>query len=127
MPQVRNIHATVVHGRDQRAHVASRRPPIRAEIANANATENPTYPMYSIGGCATIAGSCSRGFKSLPSGGTGNRRANGLEVNSMNSRKPVLTIAITDNTRATISSGRWLLNKVTATIQTVSMKVQSSS
>ena len=36
------IHATVVHGRDQRAHVASRRPPSSAAIANANATENPT-------------------------------------------------------------------------------------
>ena len=39
---VRNIQASVVHGRDQRAHVASSRPPINAAIANANATENPT-------------------------------------------------------------------------------------
>ncbi len=39
---VRNDHATVVHGRDQRAHVASSRPPISAAIANANATEKPT-------------------------------------------------------------------------------------
>ena len=39
---VRNDHAAVVHGRDQRAHVASSLPPISAAIANANATENPT-------------------------------------------------------------------------------------
>ena len=39
---VRNDHAAVVHGRDQRAHVASSLPPSNAAIANANATENPT-------------------------------------------------------------------------------------
>ena len=39
---VRNDHAAVVHGRDQRAHVASSLPPSSAAIANANATENPT-------------------------------------------------------------------------------------
>jgi hypothetical protein len=37
-----NIHATIVQGRDQRAHAASSRPPSNAEIAKANATENPT-------------------------------------------------------------------------------------
>jgi len=42
MPSVRNIHASVVHGRDQRAHVASSRPPRSAAIANAKATEKPT-------------------------------------------------------------------------------------
>ena len=42
MPTVRNDHATVVHGRDQRAHAASSRPPISAATANANATEKPT-------------------------------------------------------------------------------------
>ena len=39
---VRNDHAASVHGRDQRAHVASSLPASRAAIANANATENPT-------------------------------------------------------------------------------------
>ena len=39
---VRKHHASVVHGRDQRAHVASSRPPSNAAMANANATENPT-------------------------------------------------------------------------------------
>ena len=33
-----------------RAHVASSFPLISADTAKANATENPTYPMYSIGG-----------------------------------------------------------------------------
>ncbi len=42
MPSVRKIQATVVHGRDQRAHAASSRPPSSAAIANENATENPT-------------------------------------------------------------------------------------
>jgi hypothetical protein len=32
----------VVHGRDQRAQVASSRPPISAATANENATEKPT-------------------------------------------------------------------------------------
>jgi hypothetical protein len=38
----RNAQATMVHGRDQRAHAASRRPPINAAMAKANATEKPT-------------------------------------------------------------------------------------
>jgi hypothetical protein len=42
MPMVRNIQAVVVHGRDQRAHVASSLPPSSAAIAKANTTENPT-------------------------------------------------------------------------------------
>ena len=42
MPSVKNIHATSVHGRDQRAQAASSRPLIKAAIANANATEKPT-------------------------------------------------------------------------------------
>jgi hypothetical protein len=45
MPMVRKDHAAVVHGRDQRAHAASRRPSMSAASANANATEKPTYPM----------------------------------------------------------------------------------
>ncbi len=39
---VRKLHATVVHGRDQRAHAASSLPPISAATAKENATENPT-------------------------------------------------------------------------------------
>ena len=42
MPSVRKTQATVVHGRDQRAQAASRRPLSSAAIANANATEKPT-------------------------------------------------------------------------------------
>ena len=106
MPIVRNIHATVVHGRDQRAHVASRRPDSSAAIAKANATEKPTYPMYSIGGWITIPGSCSRGLRSRPSSAPGMRRSNGFDVSSMKRRKPTLTSPITPSTRATISSGR---------------------
>ena len=39
---VRNAQATVVHGRDQRAQVASSLPPSSAAMAKANATEKPT-------------------------------------------------------------------------------------
>ena len=42
MPMVRHDHAAVVQGRVQRAQVASSLPSIRAAMANANATENPT-------------------------------------------------------------------------------------
>ena len=38
MPSVRNTQAIVVHGRDQRAHVASSRPASSAAIAKENAT-----------------------------------------------------------------------------------------
>ena len=38
----RNAQATVVHGRDQRAQVASSLPPSSAAMAKANATEKPT-------------------------------------------------------------------------------------
>ena len=62
--------------------------------------------MYSIGGWITIPGSCNRGFRSRPSAAGGKSRSKGLEVSSMNSRKPTLTNPITPTTRATISSGR---------------------
>ena len=42
MPSVRNTQATVVQGRDQRAHAASSRPESSAATANAYATEKPT-------------------------------------------------------------------------------------
>ena len=44
--------------------------------------------MYSSGGWNTMPGSCSSGFKSRPSAAAGNSRSNGLDVSSMNSRKP---------------------------------------
>ena len=39
---VRKIQAAVVQGRVQRAHCASRLPPISAATAKAKATERPT-------------------------------------------------------------------------------------
>ena len=42
MPMVKKAQATVVQGRDQRAHAASSRPPISAAMAKAKATEKPT-------------------------------------------------------------------------------------
>ena len=39
---VRKIQAAVVHGRVQRAQVASSLPPISAAMAKAKATEKPT-------------------------------------------------------------------------------------
>ena len=67
MPRVKKIHAAVVHGLDQRAHAASKRPDNKEAIANAKATEKPTYPIYSIGGWNTKPGSCNRGFNDRPS------------------------------------------------------------
>jgi hypothetical protein len=45
MPSVRKHHATVVHGRDQRAQAASSRPESSAATAKQKATEKPTYPI----------------------------------------------------------------------------------
>ncbi|MHC2272430.1 hypothetical protein ACVILJ_007813 [Bradyrhizobium diazoefficiens] len=42
MPSVRNIQATSVHGRTQRAQAASIRPSISAAMAKENEIENPT-------------------------------------------------------------------------------------
>ncbi len=39
---VRNVHAASVHGRTQRAHIASSSPDRSAAMAKANATEKPT-------------------------------------------------------------------------------------
>ena len=44
MPMVRQIHASSVHGRTQRAQAASTRPSIKAATAKEKATEKPTYP-----------------------------------------------------------------------------------
>ena len=43
----------------------------------------------------------------------------------MKARKPALIRPITPSTRATMSSGRWLLNTLTATIHTESIRHQS--
>ena len=83
--------------------------------------------MYSMGGWITMPGSCSSGFRSRPSAAAGSRRSNGLEVNSMNSRKPTLIMAITESMRASISRGKCRLNTVTASIHTVSISTHSSS
>ena len=56
-----------------------------------------------------MPGSCNKGLRSRPSGAAGSRRSNGLEVSSMNSRKPMLTRPMTARMRATTGSGRWLL------------------
>ena len=42
MPPVRNIQATSVHGRTQRAQEASMRPSMRAATEKEKQTENPT-------------------------------------------------------------------------------------
>ena len=42
MPRVRNIQASSVHGRTQRAQAASMRPSISAAMAKENAMEKPT-------------------------------------------------------------------------------------
>src|SRR5471030_2867990 len=127
MPSVRKVHAAVVHGRDQRAQAASSSPDNNAETANENATAKPTYPMYRMGGCETMPGSCSNGLRSRPSIAGGKRRVNGLEVQSMNATKPALIQLITPSTRATMGRGSCLLNTDTAAIHHVSSKVQSSS
>jgi hypothetical protein len=73
----------------------------------------------------TMPGSCNSGFRSRPSAGTGNRRSNGFDVVSMNSRKPTLTSPMTPMTRAAISSGRWRLLIETASVQLESMSTHS--
>ena len=83
--------------------------------------------MYSIGGWIARPGSCSSGFSEAPSNGAGKRRSNGFEVISMNSRKPILTMPMTDSTRAMSTSGRCLLNSATAAVQTDSVSAHSSS
>jgi len=74
-----------------------------------------------------IPASCSDVLRSRPSAGTGNRRSNGFDVNSMKARNPTLTSPMTPSTRATMSSGSWRLNSVTATVHSVSTSVHSSN
>ena len=54
-------------------------------------------------------------------------RSNGLDVISMNVRKPTLTSAMMPSTRATMRSGRCLLNAATAVDQKPSIRVHSSN
>ena len=126
MPKVRNIHATKVQGRDQRAQAESKDPPSKAAMAKLKATLRPTYPIYSIGGCMVMPKSCNNGFMSLPSTGAGTMRSNGLEVNRMNNSMPMLINAITPKTRASISSLKLRLNKVTAKVHNPKIKAHSN-
>ena len=111
----------VVQERDQRAHAASSCPPNSAAIAKAKATEKPTYPIYSIGGWKIMPGSCSKGFRSRPSRAAGIKRSKGLDTMSINSKKPTLIKPMTPKILARMSSGRCFENKLTATVQMLSI------
>ena len=75
----------------------------------------------------TSAKSCNSGFRSLPSAAAGTSRSNGLDVNSMNSRKPTLTRPSTPRTRLLYGSGMLRLKAATATDQVASIVPHSSS
>jgi len=92
MPQVRNIHATVVHGRDQRAQVASNRPPISAEIANANARTflRNHVKHRRVRDHRRIL---EQGIQIAAVRRNGEQALKRIRVNNMNSRKPVLITA----------------------------------
>ena len=126
MPTVRKAQATLVHGRVQRAHTASRRPLRSAATANENATAKPTYPVYSSGGCTMRPKSCSSGLRSAPSAGApGSRRSKGLLVLSRNSRNPALSSPIVPSTRPWISAGSRPPPTLTAQVHAAMMVVQS--
>lgn len=72
-------------------------------------------------------GSCSSGLRSAPSSGTGINRANGLEVNNRNARKPMLTSAITPSTRAITWAGNCRDQIATAPVHSASTSVHSSN
>ena len=73
-------------------------------------------------------GSCNSGFRSAPSSGNqGKIRSKGLDVSSMNSRKPTEIMPITDNTRATMCRGTLRLNTPTMAAQPPSIQPHSSS
>src|SRR3546814_15868701 len=86
MPKVRNNHAAVAQGLDQRAHVASSRPASSAAMANAKTTEKPTYPIYCSGGCMINRTSCRSGCKYIPCRGAGTRRSKGLELSNQKNK-----------------------------------------
>ena len=64
-----------------------------------------------------MPGSCSSGFKSLPSAAAGSRRSKGLDVSRVKSRKPQLIRPITPSTRATMRSSSCLEKIDTASVQ----------
>ena len=72
-------------------------------------------------------GSCSSGFKSAPSKGTGKRRVNGLEVNNINIKKPILIVPMTPITRDKKYSGKRRLKKVTAIVHIFRINTHSSN
>src|SRR5688572_15091015 len=96
-------------------------------MAKANATENPTYPIYNMGGCETKPGSCNRGFKSRPLVGMFRKiRKKGSEVNKINNKKPKLIIAKILRTRATKISGNFRLKKTIAIIHTLNTVIHNN-
>ncbi len=70
-----------------------------------------------MGGWKIMPGSCSKGFRSRPSAAAGTSRSKGLDVSSVNSRKPTSVRPITERMRASTGSGRRLLKIATAPIQ----------
>ena len=74
----------------------------------------------------TKPGSCSKGFKSLPSRGAGNKRSNGLDVIKMNMRKPVDTKPKMPITRATMAKGNVREKTATAKVQPDNISIHSS-
>ncbi len=71
--------------------------------------------------------SCSSGFRSTPSGGAGSSRVNGLDVNRVKLRKPMLTRPITASTWAAKRSGRWPPSIATARVQPARIRAHSTS
>ena len=74
-----------------------------------------------------MPGSCSSGLRSWPSGAGGDKRANGFDVASRNSRNPTAISPITASTRARSVVGRWRENIVTAAPQPASISDHNSS
>ena len=74
----------------------------------------------------TKPGSCSNGFRSLPSKGAGNSRSNGLDVNKMKDKKPVETKPKIPMTRATMAKGKVRENSATDTVQPDNIKTHNN-
>ena len=83
--------------------------------------------MYSIGGWIASAGSCSKGLRSDPSDADGIRRANGLEVKSVNEMKPTLISPSTPSTRARNATGSPPDSAATSSVQVARIRIHSSS
>ncbi len=70
MPSVRNDQATIDHRCVRSSHADPWSDCAIAEMANANGTDRPTYPMYNMGGWTAIRmWFCSSGFGPNPSRG----------------------------------------------------------